>query len=111
MRAVPAYNTTPDHLKFHPKGRDNGYVLSFDGFTVYIGADTEDIPEMKELKGIDVAFLPCNQPYTMTPHQLRSAVEMIHPKVVYPYHLGNTDRQQIEESLKNSGVEVKMPKN
>jgi L-ascorbate metabolism protein UlaG (beta-lactamase superfamily) len=111
VRAVPAYNTTLDHLKFHPKGRDNGYVLSFDGFTVYIGADTEDIPEMKELKGIDVAFLPCNQPYTMTPKQLRSAVEMIHPKVVYPYHLGNTDRQQIEESLKNSGVEVKMPKN
>jgi L-ascorbate metabolism protein UlaG (beta-lactamase superfamily) len=111
VKAVPAYNTTPDHQKFHPKGRDNSYVISFDGFTVYIGADTEDIPEMKELKGIDVAFLPCNQPYTMTPEQLHSAVEMVHPKVVYPYHLGDTDRQQIEAELKNLGVEVKMPKN
>ena len=63
---------------------------------------------MKELNGIDVAFLPCNQPYTMTPKQLRSAVEMIHPKVVYPYHLGDTDRNQIEEALKDLGVEVKM---
>jgi L-ascorbate metabolism protein UlaG (beta-lactamase superfamily) len=108
VRAVPAYNTTPDHEKFHPKGRDNGYVISLDGFTVYIGADTEDIPEMKELNGIDVAFLPCNQPYTMTPNQLRSAVEMIHPKVVYPYHLGDTDRNQIEAALKDLDVEVKM---
>jgi L-ascorbate metabolism protein UlaG (beta-lactamase superfamily) len=111
VRAVPAYNTTPEHLKFHPKGRDNGYVISLDGFTIFIGADTEDIPEMKNLKNIDVAFLPCNQPFTMTPEQLRSAVEMIHPKVVYPYHLGDTNRQQIQAALKNLGVEVKMRKN
>jgi hypothetical protein len=77
IKAVPAYNTTPDHQKFHPKGRDNGFILTLDGFRVYIGADTEDIPEMAEIKGIDVAFLPCNQPYTMTPDQLFKAAGMV----------------------------------
>ena len=67
LEAVPAYNITPEHLKFHPKGRDNGYVLDIDGLRIYIAADTEDIPEMAQLKDIDIAFLPCNQPYTMTP--------------------------------------------
>lgn len=62
VEAVPAYNTTPGHTQFHPKGRDNGYVLGLDGFNIYIGGDTEDIPEMARLKNIDVAFLPVNQP-------------------------------------------------
>ena len=60
LDAVPAYNTTPGHSQFHPKGRDNGYVLTIDGLRIYIAGDTEDIPEMASLKDIDVAFLPCN---------------------------------------------------
>ncbi|MBQ2631972.1 MAG: MBL fold metallo-hydrolase, partial [Kiritimatiellae bacterium] len=73
LDAVPAYNTTPGHTQFHPKGRDNGYVLTIDGLRIYIAGDTEDIPEMAALKDIDVAFLPCNQPYTMTPEQVAKA--------------------------------------
>ena len=71
--AVPAYNTTEAHLTFHPKGRDNGYVLSIDGLRIYVSGDTEDIPEMQDLKDIDVAFLSVNQPFTMTPEQCAQA--------------------------------------
>ncbi|MBQ8454278.1 MAG: MBL fold metallo-hydrolase, partial [Bacteroidaceae bacterium] len=73
VEAVPAYNTTEGHLQFHPKGRDNGYILTLDGLRIYIAGDTEDIPEMADIKDIDIAFLPCNQPYTMTAEQLVKA--------------------------------------
>ena len=106
--AVPAYNTTEGHLQFHPKGRDNGYILTLDGLRIYIAGDTEVIPEMKEIKDIDIAFLPCNQPYTMTPEQFVEAAEIIRPKVVYPYHFGNTDLSSIPEKLKGSGIEVRL---
>ena len=79
LDAVPAYNTSPGHTKFHPQGRDNGYVLTLDGLRIYIAGDTEVIPEMVELKNIDVAFLPCNQPYTMTPEQVAKAARIINP--------------------------------
>ena len=83
VEAVPAYNITPDRTKFHPKGRDNGYVISLDGLRIYIAADTEDIPEMSAVKDIDIAFLPCNQPYTMTPDQMIKAAKIIKPKVIF----------------------------
>ncbi|WP_373355650.1 MBL fold metallo-hydrolase [Pseudoroseicyclus sp. CXY001] len=86
--AIPAYNTTEDRLMFHPEGRDNGYVLHFDGFTVYISGDTEDIPEMRALEGIDLAFLCMNLPFTMTAEQAASAVQDFTPTYVYPYHYG-----------------------
>ncbi|NDV02259.1 MBL fold metallo-hydrolase [Pseudoroseicyclus tamaricis] len=86
--AIPAYNTTEDRLMYHPEGRDNGYVLGFDGFTVYIAGDTEDTPEMRALEGIDLAFLPMNLPYTMTADQAASAVQEFQPTYVYPYHYG-----------------------
>lgn len=108
IEAVPAYNITPEHLKFHPKGRDNGYVLTLDGLRIYIAGDTEDIPEMANLKGIDIAFLPCNQPYTMTPEQLARAARMFSPKVIYPYHYSETPVEQINTLLKGSGIEVKI---
>ncbi len=87
ITAVPAYNITEGRDKFHPKGRDNGYVLTLGGKRIYIAGDTENIPEMKSLKNIDIAFLPMNQPYTMTPEQVAAAVESFMPKIVYPYHL------------------------
>ena len=99
MEAVPAYNITEGHLQFHPKGRDNGYVLTLDGLRIYIAGDTEDIPEMAELKDIDIAFLPCNQPYTMTPDQCVRAAEMIRPKVLIPYHFGETDITALPDRL------------
>ena len=106
IEAVPAYNTTEGHLQFHPKGRDNGYVLTLDGLRIYIAGDTEDIPEMAALKDIDIAFLPCNQPYTMTVEQCVHAAQMIKPKVLIPYHFGNTDLSGLPEQL--PGMDVRL---
>lgn len=91
IKAVPAYNTTPGRDRFHPRGRDNGYIVNIGGRRIYIAGDTEDIPEMAELGKIDVAFLPVNQPYTMTPQQAARAARMIKPRILYPYHYGDTD--------------------
>ena len=108
VEAVPAYNTTEGHLQFHPKNRDNGFILTIDGLRIYIAGDTEDIPEMADIKNIDVAFLPCNQPYTMTPSQLRHAVDMIQPKVLFPYHYGDTDPEAMLQALEGTGVDVRI---
>jgi len=110
IEAVPAYNTTKEHEKFHPLHRDNGYILTIDGLRIYIAGDTEDIPEMKYLKNIDVAFLPINQPYTMTVDQAVNASKMFKPKVIYPYHFGDTDVMQIKKKLEGSGIEVRLRK-
>jgi L-ascorbate metabolism protein UlaG (beta-lactamase superfamily) len=106
--AVPAYNTTLGHLQFHPKGRDNGYVLTLDGLRVYIAGDTEDIPELKKLKNIDIAFLPVNQPFTMTPVQAAKAARIIHPKVLFPYHYSETKIERVAQLLKGSGIDVRI---
>src|SRR5690606_30681783 len=86
IAAIPAYNLTPERLQYHPKGRDNGYVLSLGPLQLYIAGDTEDIPEMRTLRDIDIAFVPMNLPYTMTVEQAASAVLAFKPGVVYPYH-------------------------
>lgn len=106
--AVPAYNTTPDRQKFHPKGRDNGYILELDGLRIYFAGDTEDIPEMANLKNIDIAFLPCNQPYTMTVDQLVKAAKIIKPRVLFPYHFNETPVNQIILHLNGSGIDVRI---
>lgn len=106
--AVPAYNTTEGRLQFHPKGRDNGYILTIDGLRIYIAGDTEDIPEMAEIKDIDIAFLPCNQPYTMTTEQLVKAAKIIKPKVLFPYHYGQTDVSTLPAQLINEGIDVRI---
>ena len=93
IEAVPAYNTSEGKTMYHPKeAQNNGYVLTVGGTRIYIAGDTEDIPEMKNLKNIDIAFLPVNQPYTMTPDQAVNAVKTIKPKIFYPYHYGGTDQ-------------------
>ena len=99
IEAVPAYNTTEGRDKYHPKGRDNGYIITFGNKRVYIAGDTEDIPEMSTFKNIDIAFLPMNQPYTMTPEQVVKAAKMINPKILYPYHYGDTDVSKIKKQL------------
>jgi L-ascorbate metabolism protein UlaG (beta-lactamase superfamily) len=106
VEAVPAYNP---EKQFHPKGNGNGYVLTFAEKRVYVAGDTENIPEMKALKGIDIAFLPMNQPYTMTPEQVADAAKVIKPKVLYPYHFGNTDTAKLVELLKDEKeIEVRI---
>ena len=108
ISAVAAYNTTPGHTQFHPKDRDNGFILTADGLRIYIAGDTEDIDEMSHLGHIDIAFLPCNQPYTMTPAQLRHAAEMVKPRVLFPYHYGQTDVSTIPAALIPDGIEVRV---
>ncbi len=108
VEAVPAYNTTEGHLQFHPKGRDNGYILTIDGLRIYVAGDTEDIPEMADIKDIDIAFLPCNQPYTMTVDQCVKAAKIIKPKVLFPYHYSDTDLSELAPRLKEEGVEVRV---
>jgi L-ascorbate metabolism protein UlaG (beta-lactamase superfamily)/rhodanese-related sulfurtransferase len=107
IEAVPAYNTTDGHRQFHPKGRDNGYILNIDGLRIYIAGDTEDIPEMADVKDIDIAFLPCNQPYTMTPEQLIEAARIIQPKVLFPYHYSQTDVSGIAAQLPDIDVRIR----
>jgi len=112
IEAVPAYNIV--HMRsqgvpFHPKGVGNGYVITFGDKRVYVAGDTENIPEMKKLKDIEVAFLPMNLPYTMTPEMVADAAKAFQPKIVYPYHYGDTDTARIVNLLKNSqGIEVRI---
>ena len=108
IEAVPAYNTTEGHLQFHPKGRDNGYILTIDGLRIYIAGDTEDIPEMANIKDIDIAFLPCNQPYTMTPEQVIKVAKIIRPKVLFPYHYSDTDLSPIPSALSDEHIDVRI---
>jgi len=108
VEAVPAYNTTEGRQQFHPKGRDNGYVITIDGLRIYVAGDTEDVPEMSAIKDIDIAFLPCNQPYTMTPDQLLRAAHVIRPKVLFPYHYGQTDVTGIPAQLKADNIDVRI---
>jgi len=89
--AIPAYNTTAERSKFHPQGRDNGYVLNIDGFRIYISGDTEDIPEMRALSNIDLAFVCMNLPFTMDAKAAAAAVAEFKPTYVYPYHYRGRD--------------------
>lgn len=108
IKAVPAYNTTEGHTQFHPKGRDNGYVLTLDGLCIYIAGDTEDIPEMRDIRNVDIALMPCNQPYTMTPAQLVRAARIVSPRVLFPYHYGQTDVSVLPAQLEHDGIDVRI---
>jgi len=104
VEAVPAYNLVhkrKDGNPYHPKGDGNGYILSFGDKKVYVAGDTENIPEMKTFKNIDIAFLPMNIPYTMTPEMVVDAVNMFNPKILYPYHYGSTDVNELIALLKD----------
>jgi L-ascorbate metabolism protein UlaG (beta-lactamase superfamily) len=87
---------------FHPKGVGNGYVVTFGKTRVYVAGDTENIPEMTKLKKIDIAFLPMNVPYTMTPEMAADAAKAFEPKILYPYHYGQTDPNELVKLLKDS---------
>ncbi len=112
VKAVPAYNmihTRDSGEPFHPKGEGNGYVLTCGDTRIYIAGDTENIPEMKDLEEIDVAFLPMNLPYTMDPEMAADAAKTFRPKILYPYHFGNTDTGQLEALLKDEDeIEVRI---
>ncbi len=114
VKAVPAYNIKHKRdsgQPFHPKGEGNGYVFTLGDKTVYIAGDTENVPEMTDLKGtVDIAFLPMNVPYTMTPDMAADAAKKISPRIIYPYHYGDTDVQQLVDLLKNENIDVRIRK-
>lgn len=91
ITAIPMYNLREEALQFHPKGRGNGYVIEQNNERIYISGDTEDIPEMRQLENIDVAFVCMNLPYTMPVEAAVSAVVAFQPKIVYPYHYRGTE--------------------
>lgn len=106
IKAVPAYNTTKSHRRFHPKGKGNGYLIETGDLVIYVAGDTELIPEMKKLGKVDIAILPVNQPYTMTPEQCIEAAKLIKPRVLIPYHMGDTDIAPVLKAFENSGIRV-----
>ena len=111
ITAVPMYNINhnqPSGQPFHDKGRGNGYVLSYGGKNFYFAGDTEGTPEMRALKNIDVAFIPMNLPYTMTPAEAADAVKAFHPKVAIPYHYKGQDINQFKAALAGTGIEVRL---
>ena len=104
IEALPAYNIvhkSDTGQPFHPKGIGNGYVITFGDKRVYVAGDTENIPEMKDLKNIDIAFLPMNPPFTMTPEMVASAAKVLKPKILYPYHYGKMDTSDLLNLLKD----------
>lgn len=111
ITAVPMYNINhnqPSGQPFHDKGRGNGYVLNYGGKNFYFAGDTEGTPEMRALKNIDVAFIPMNLPYTMTPTEAADAVKAFHPKVAIPYHYKGQDIAEFKKALDGSGIEVRL---
>ena len=114
IEAVPAYNLVNKRDNgefFHPKGVGNGYILTFGDTQIYIAGDTENIPEMKALKDIDYAFLPMMLPYTMSPAMVADAAISFKPRVLYPYHYGSTDTEELLQLLKDHPeIEVRIHK-
>jgi L-ascorbate metabolism protein UlaG (beta-lactamase superfamily) len=112
IEAVPAYNLVhmrSEGIPYHPMGIGNGYVITFGDKRIYVAGDTENIPEMKNLKNIDYAFLPMNLPYTMTPEMVADAANAFKPRILYPYHFGDTDTNQLVELMKTSPeIEVRV---
>jgi L-ascorbate metabolism protein UlaG (beta-lactamase superfamily) len=111
IEAVAAYNIVNERAPgqpFHPKGAGLGYIISLGAKRIYVAGDTENTPEMKALKNIDIAFLPMNLPYTMTPEMVADAAMAFKPKILYPYHYGDTNTEEIVRLLKDSGIEVRI---
>ncbi len=112
VTAVPAYNLVhhrDNGEPFHPRGAGNGYLLDFGDTRLYVAGDTENTPEMAALKDVDIAFLPMNLPYTMTPEMVADAARAFRPRILYPYHYGDTDPQRLVELLRDQpDIEVRI---
>lgn len=111
IKAVPAYNIIHKRdtgQPFHPQGEGNGYLIAFGDKNVYVAGDTENIPEMRQLKNIDIVFLPMNLPYTMTPEMVADTARVVQPKILYPYHYGETDTSKLAALLKDTKIDVRV---
>ncbi|MDO9341144.1 MAG: MBL fold metallo-hydrolase [Bacteroidales bacterium] len=111
IEAVAAYNIVNERAPgqpFHPKGAGLGYILTVRNKRFYIAGDTENTPEMKALRNINVAFLPMNLPYTMTPEMVADAARAFKPEILYPYHFGDTNTDEIIKLLKDTNITVRI---
>lgn len=108
IEAIPAYNISEDRLQYHPRGRDNGYVLTIGGSRFLIAGDTEDTPELRALEDIHAAFLPMNLPYTMTVEQAADAVGEFQPRIVYPYHHRGSDLAEFARLVAEASPETQV---
>lgn len=111
VEVVPAYNTLSrrgNGKPYHPKGEGNGYIISFNDVRVYIAGDTEYYSEMEQFQAITVAFLPMNMPYTMSPELVAIAAKAIHPKILYPYHFGETKPEELVKLLFGTDIDVRI---
>lgn len=108
VEAVPMYNLTEERLQYHEQGRGNGYVVEMGGTRVYISGDTEDIPEMRALEDIDVAFVAFNLPYTMTEQQAADAVLEFQPDIVYPYHYRGSDVDAFASQVSKGNPDIEV---
>lgn len=108
IEAIAAYNLTEERLKYHPKGRDNGYLLTIDGMRVYIAGDTEATPEMRALTDIQLAFVPMNLPYTMDIEQAAEGVVDFAPSVVYPYHYKGSDAEAFARLVNENNSDIRV---
>jgi L-ascorbate metabolism protein UlaG (beta-lactamase superfamily) len=112
--AIPMYNLPESPDSRHTKGRGNGYLITLAGKRLYVSGDTEDIPEMRQLKKIDAAFVCMNLPYTMDVKQAADAVLAFKPGIVYPYHYrgqgGLSDINEFKQMVnnKNSKIDVRL---
>lgn len=99
VRSIAANNVTQDRLQYHPVGVGNGYVITLGQKQVYIAGDTEPTDDMLALTDIEIAFLPMNLPYTMTPDQAVEALNVFKPRIAYPYHYGDSDLSVLEAKI------------
>jgi L-ascorbate metabolism protein UlaG (beta-lactamase superfamily) len=107
IEAVPMYNTVGQEA-FHPKGRGNGYVITLGGKRIYFAGDTACTAEMRALKNIDIAFLPMNLPYTMTPTDAAICAVAFKPAIAYAYHYRGQDANRFATTLVGTGIEVRL---
>ena len=111
LKAVPAYNIKHERSPgkpYHPRGNGNGYILDLGGKRIYVAGDTENIPEMNDFKNIDITFLPVNLPYTMSPEMAADAARKIDPEILYPYHFGSTDLDELVSLLKDTDIDIRI---
>lgn len=107
IRAIAAHNVTEERMRYHPIGVGNGYVLTLGGADIYIAGDTEPTPDMLALRGIALAFLPMNLPFTMTPDQALAAINSFRPAIIYPYHYGDSDLAPLQAGIAQ-GLELRL---
>jgi L-ascorbate metabolism protein UlaG (beta-lactamase superfamily) len=116
FETVPAYNTRPEALGFHPKANGwVGYLLHLGGTTYYDAGDTDDLPELSSVTA-DVAFFPIDGFYTMTPAAAGGLAKAIAPRIAVPFHYGfvvgsPSYAERFREAAAPVAVEILMPTN